>query len=733
MLITNFASGELSPTLNGRVDLQQYYQGASRLENFEIIPTGGIKRRSGSQRLAELAGDCRLIPFILDKNRVYIIEIGNDGDETSPVNQINIWKLNNAGGITKVCTAIATPWTIAEAKEIHYAQNYDTMILVHRNHKPFMIEYKKNDEFEAGSITFDFIPDVRLDDDFDFIMIPARGVPKPVQLTTADGHFKFSYAIQDGNATRTITKDFEPGVSKVYCVADGVLYEYENSTTGWIPRGVNSTDTTIFNDTGKYPGCVAFFNNRLYFASTIESSQKIWASCTPDTNRTRYNKFTTYKTFVTVDKTVKEPDLHTFTCDINSADIDKARNQTVLRNVTVDFRTAGLLKQDITDYYISSDIIPIGTKVISCTQNTLTIGTSNIVLEAETTKRNVVCTIQLWRSASVSEASDYDYTVVSNDITTADCSFNFELASDENDAIKFLSSNRFLSVGTESTIWSIPSGINASDIQAQMQGRYGSDDIQAMAVATATIYFSQGKKGIREFYYNSEQQGFETNNIAILAEQMLTESAAIDFDYVTNPFNKLLVVRQDGSVSQMLYDKTNGVMGWNRITRTAGQIRNIAVTRGEDEHDLIFMLVYDNGKYYIEKLDMGSKVFLDSWKVYEGDNEGYTADAITYEENGVVYIGYPIKSYIKSMPVINNDPTGKKRITDLIVRFLESYMPVMRIAGLPDEKFTTITELPYSGVAKITYPGASNRDVYFELETTDTKPVNILAVNANIA
>lgn len=149
-------------------------------------------------------------------------------------------------------------------------------------------------------------------------------------------------------------------------------------------------------------------------------------------------------------------------------------------------------------------------------------------------------------------------------------------------------------------------------------------------------------------------------------------------------------------------------------------------------------------------IDPGNQVFLDSWSEYDPEITGYygatlwnkntgkTCSADDIPENFMqpedkVYIGYPIRSYIKSMPVMANDPTGKKRITNLIVRFLDSYMPVLKVTGLPDEKFTTITDLPYSGVAQITYPGSSNRDVYFELETTDINPVTILSVNANIA
>ena len=46
---TSFASGELSPLLKGRTDLDQYYKGAQTAENVVIVPQGGVKRRPGTQ------------------------------------------------------------------------------------------------------------------------------------------------------------------------------------------------------------------------------------------------------------------------------------------------------------------------------------------------------------------------------------------------------------------------------------------------------------------------------------------------------------------------------------------------------------------------------------------------------------------------------------------------------------------------------------------------------------
>ena len=48
---TSFASGELSPLLKGRTDLDQYYHGAQQAENVVIVPQGGVKRRPGLEHI----------------------------------------------------------------------------------------------------------------------------------------------------------------------------------------------------------------------------------------------------------------------------------------------------------------------------------------------------------------------------------------------------------------------------------------------------------------------------------------------------------------------------------------------------------------------------------------------------------------------------------------------------------------------------------------------------------
>ena len=52
-LQSSFTSGELSPLLKGRTDLNQYYAGVATAENVVIVPQGGLKRRPGTEHIGD--------------------------------------------------------------------------------------------------------------------------------------------------------------------------------------------------------------------------------------------------------------------------------------------------------------------------------------------------------------------------------------------------------------------------------------------------------------------------------------------------------------------------------------------------------------------------------------------------------------------------------------------------------------------------------------------------------
>jgi hypothetical protein len=153
MLITNFASGELSETLFGRIDLPQYFSGAAKIVNFDVIPTGGLHRRSGSERVKKLEAEGRLIPFIVNRERNFLLYL-------TP-GFIAAYKLEN-GEITdnpavfKSGAELRLFNTLEEIEDVQYAQNYDTMILVHENYPPLEIKLV-NKELQISKLKMSFI------------------------------------------------------------------------------------------------------------------------------------------------------------------------------------------------------------------------------------------------------------------------------------------------------------------------------------------------------------------------------------------------------------------------------------------------------------------------------------------------------------------------------------------------------------------------------------------------
>ena len=134
-ILTNFTSGELSPRLNGRIDMDKYYNGASTISNFIVLMHGGLSKRPGTRHIREIKtssgsnSGARLIPFTFSKTQAYILEFGH--------NYIRFYK--DEGVIVSSGTTpyeIATTYTAAQLDEIEFVQSADILYLVHQSHKP---------------------------------------------------------------------------------------------------------------------------------------------------------------------------------------------------------------------------------------------------------------------------------------------------------------------------------------------------------------------------------------------------------------------------------------------------------------------------------------------------------------------------------------------------------------------------------------------------------------------
>lgn len=76
----SFTTGELAPSLAGRIDLARFYTSLKTCRNFIVRPSGGVTNRPGSVFCSATKfhlKKCRLVPFMFNSAQTYALEFGN--------------------------------------------------------------------------------------------------------------------------------------------------------------------------------------------------------------------------------------------------------------------------------------------------------------------------------------------------------------------------------------------------------------------------------------------------------------------------------------------------------------------------------------------------------------------------------------------------------------------------------------------------------------------------------
>lgn len=121
LIKNNFTSGELSPFIHMRTDLNQYRNGAKEVFNMLPIVEGGIKRRGGTQVIRTTDRAVKIIPFVLSHTQSFILIF-------KPF-LIEVAELD--GTIIKT---LLTPYSATDIPELTYYQNRYNLYLAHGNH-----------------------------------------------------------------------------------------------------------------------------------------------------------------------------------------------------------------------------------------------------------------------------------------------------------------------------------------------------------------------------------------------------------------------------------------------------------------------------------------------------------------------------------------------------------------------------------------------------------------------
>ncbi len=146
----SFSRGVLSPSLYGRVDLEQYSLGLKKLNNGIVLQEGCVQNRPGLEFLTKTKYQdkkCRLIPFVFDLTQNYIIEAG---DKYFRFLKDGGYILDDYNNVYE----IQSPYDENEVFELDYVQQADTITIVHQNHKPAELIRIKHNEWQYKTVDF---------------------------------------------------------------------------------------------------------------------------------------------------------------------------------------------------------------------------------------------------------------------------------------------------------------------------------------------------------------------------------------------------------------------------------------------------------------------------------------------------------------------------------------------------------------------------------------------------
>jgi len=281
-LKNSFLSGELSPRVDGRTDLDRYFQGCAQLENFIVHPMGGASRRPGTRYVTSTPSNAaaRLIPFSYSKTENYIVEV-----TAGAVRVINVTTLavySSGAGIT--VSGSPTLWTGSSIYEIQYAQSADVLYLVHPDYKP-----KKLSRTAANTFTltdFDYhtgSTELTMVKKYPFrdrnatsttmtLTAAATTVGTTGTITCSDATFAFTT-----NMLIKITHTTTTGMVRVTSNGTGsanmIIYN--------APSALTATDLweeSAWSDRRGWPRTICFFESRLVMGGNLAQPDTFWGS-----------------------------------------------------------------------------------------------------------------------------------------------------------------------------------------------------------------------------------------------------------------------------------------------------------------------------------------------------------------------------------------------------------------------------------------------------------------------
>ena len=144
----------------------------------------------------------------------------------------------------------------------------------------------------------------------------------------------------------------------------------------------------------------------------------------------------------------------------------------------------------------------------------------------------------------------------------------YTIASNQVNAIRFMTATRTLIIGTAGGEFavsggSVDSAITPTNILIKKQSNNGAANVDALAVGNATLFLQRARRKLRELAYNFDVDGYVAPDLTILAEH-ISEGGFKQLSYQQEPNQIIWCVRNDGQLVGLTYQREQQVVAWHR-------------------------------------------------------------------------------------------------------------------------------------------------------------------------
>ena len=784
-IITNFRAGEISPRLEGRIDLQKYNEAVKEIENMIVFPQGGITRRPGTYYAGTTkdGGQVRLVHFEFSDTQAYVLEFGN--------NYIRIYK--DGGLVTAATTAIsaitkANPAVVTSNS--HGMSNGDRVFITgvvgmtQVNNKEFTVAGVATNTFQLSGVNSSA-----------YTAYGSAGTAgKIIEITT-------TYTL-----AQLSTINFAQSADVLYLahLSHAPAKLTRTSHTTWTLNDIdftdgpyldeNITDTTLYASANT--GSVTITASASLFASTdvgrlirfreiLEIDHDEWATATSyAANVTiRFNGNVYKQTTGSTQTSGATPPVH-------------LEGEETYGSVKWTYQHSGTGYVKITAYTNA-------TTVTALVKNDTGFLPDRVVGSSNTTK--------LWSLGSFSSTTGFPRAIgfyeerlyfasttsqpqtifgsVSADFENHtpgindDDGINVTIASDQVNVIKHLLPARFLQLLTTSAEFTLSGGagsepVTPTNVNVLRETTFGTGNVKPLRAGNSTILIQKGGEKVKEITFDLDTDGLLGVDLTVLADH-LARGGLTDMVWQQEPELILWFVHADGRLIGLTYDRANATVGWHEHSLGgSGIVESItAIPSGSEDQVYLSVkrtinsavvrhIVFLKSLYFND--DVEDAFFVDSGLTYDGSAvstvtglnhlEGVSvtilADGAAHADKTVsggtitldrsaskIHIGYGYTSLVETLRMEAGAEDGVaqgkiKRIHGVTARFFQTVgaelgPDINNLDRLPfrDSSMSMDQAVPlFSGDKEISFPSGYDNDAKIVIRQTQALPMTVLAI-----